>query len=105
MSAGDQVRDHSSVNDIARGVIAAALQPLDNTTSARIFNLRTGDTRPLREMVCSVIDELPLHIDLRLGARPYSSQIQHARENNSDGIRRRASGMRSWSWRELRFRR
>jgi UDP-glucose 4-epimerase len=73
MSAGDQVRDHSSVNDIARGVIAAALQPLDNTTSIRIFNLGTGDTRPLREMVCSAIDELGLDIDLRLGARPYSS--------------------------------
>ncbi len=73
MSAGDQLRDHSSVNDIARGVIAAALQSLDHTASARIFNLGTGDTRPLREMVRSVIDELGLNCDLRFGARPYSS--------------------------------
>jgi UDP-glucose 4-epimerase len=73
MSAGDQVRDHSSVNDISRGVIAAALQPLDNTTSAGVFNLGTGDTRPLRELVCSVIDELGLDIDLHFGARLYSS--------------------------------
>src|SRR5207237_4749657 len=73
MSAVDQLRDHSSVSDISRGVIAAALQPLDNTTLIRIFNLGTGDRRPLREMVCSVIDKLGLDIDLRLGARPYSS--------------------------------
>lgn len=73
MSAGDQVRDHSSVNDIARGVTAAALQSGDHTKSATVFNLGTGDTRPLRELVGSVIDELGLDSNLRLGARPYSS--------------------------------
>jgi nucleoside-diphosphate-sugar epimerase len=72
MSPGDQVRDHSSVNDIARGVIASALQSVGNSALARVFNLGTGDTRPLREIVRSVIDELGVDVDLRLGAKPYS---------------------------------
>jgi nucleoside-diphosphate-sugar epimerase len=72
MSPGDQVREHSSVNDIGRGVIAAALQPFDTTVSVRVFNLGSGDTRPLREVVSSVVDQLGLSVDLRFGARPRS---------------------------------
>jgi nucleoside-diphosphate-sugar epimerase len=72
MSGGDQVRDHSSVNDIARGVVAAAFFSLRDASAPRIFNLGSGDTRPLRELVSAVVKELGLKLDIRFGARPYS---------------------------------
>ncbi len=65
-----QVRDHSSVDDIARGVIAAALQADRDSFEAQIFNLGSGDTRELRTLVADVVDQLGLKVDLRLGARP-----------------------------------
>jgi nucleoside-diphosphate-sugar epimerase len=69
MSAGDQVRDHSSVDDIAVGVVATALAPAE-TRTPRVYNLGAGDTRTLRELVTSVIDQLGLKIDVQFGARP-----------------------------------
>jgi nucleoside-diphosphate-sugar epimerase len=71
MSSGEQVRDHSHVNDIARGVIAAALSDARHT-EPQIFNLGSADTRKLRDVVTAVVDQLGLDIDLRLGARPNS---------------------------------
>lgn len=68
MSAGDQVRDHASVDDIATGVVAAALRS-EASREQTIFNLGTGDTRTLRELVTSVIDQLGLNIDIKFGAR------------------------------------
>ena len=71
MSAGDQVRDHSSVDDIAAGVTAAALfRPAPRRPE--VFNLGAGDTRTLRELVTSVIDQLGLNIDIQFGARPHA---------------------------------
>ncbi len=70
MSAGDQVRDHAGVDDIAAGVIAAACAASDTQTSA--YNLGTGDTRTLRELVTSVIDQLDLNVDVAFGARPHA---------------------------------
>ena len=69
MSAGNQVRDHSSVDDIAAGVMSAALGPLE-TQATQAYNLGTGDTRTLRELVTSVIDQLGLNVDVEFGARP-----------------------------------
>ena len=69
MSAGDQVRDHSSVDDIAVGAIAAALAPAE-TRAPLVYNLGAGDTRTLRELVTSVIDQLGLKISVQFGARP-----------------------------------
>lgn len=74
MSAGDQVRDHASVNDIARGVIAAALGHSEHQSA--IFNLGSGDTRTLRELVISVTQDLNIDVDVRFGARPYSPHEQ-----------------------------
>jgi nucleoside-diphosphate-sugar epimerase len=71
MSAGDQVRDHASVDDIAAGVMAAALL-LPAARTPQIFNLGAGDTRTLRELVTSVIDQLGLNMDIEFGARPHS---------------------------------
>ena len=74
MSAGDQVRDHANVNDIARGVIAAALA--QSTDRLRVFNLGSGDTRTLRELVLSVKHALNINVDLRFGARAHSPHEQ-----------------------------
>lgn len=74
MSAGDQVRDHASVNDIARGVIAAAFAHSEQQPA--IFNLGSGDTRTLRELVLSVTQDLGIDVDVRFGARAYSPHEQ-----------------------------
>ena len=74
MSAGDQVRDHASVNDIARGVIAAAFAHSEQRPA--IFNLGSGDTRTLRELVTSVTQDLGIDVDVRFGARAYSPHEQ-----------------------------
>ena len=71
MSSGDQVRDHSSVDDMAAGVLAAALAGPE-TEAVQAFNLGTGDTRTLRELVTSVIDQLGLNVDVEFGARPHA---------------------------------
>ena len=71
MSRGDQVRDHASVNDIAGGVIAAALRP-DRKTTSGIFNLGSGDTRTLRDLVTSVTNELGLDVDIQFGSRAHA---------------------------------
>ena len=69
MSAGDQVRDHSSVDDIAAGIVAAAsLTSKSNALS--VYNLGSGDTRSLRDLVQSVIEQLQLKIEVRFGACP-----------------------------------
>ena len=75
MSAGDQVRDHSSVNDIARGVISAALLQSEDH-QVRVFNLGSGDTRTLRELVLSVVKMFRIDVDLRFGARAHSAHEQ-----------------------------
>jgi nucleoside-diphosphate-sugar epimerase len=66
MSAGDQVRDHASVDDIAAGIISSL------KAEPGIFNLGAGDTRTLRELVSSIVHELGLEIELRFGVRPYA---------------------------------
>ena len=73
MSTGDQVRDHSSVDDIAMGVTAAALQTAASR-KPQAFNLGAGDTRTLRELVTSVIDQLGLNIEIEFGARRRRSE-------------------------------
>jgi nucleoside-diphosphate-sugar epimerase len=74
MTSGEQVRDHAAVNDIARGVIAAALR--EDNERVRIFNLGSGETRSLRELVVDMVRALNLDVDLRFGARDLSPQEQ-----------------------------
>jgi len=69
MSTGDQVRDHSSVDDIAAGIVAAA-SLTSKTEPAAIYNLGRGDTRTLRELVEFVIEELQIKVEGRFGTRP-----------------------------------
>jgi nucleoside-diphosphate-sugar epimerase len=72
MTAGDQVRDHCAAADVARGVGQAILQPPGAADPARIFNLGSGDTKPLRSLVEAVIEELGLELALNFGGRPRS---------------------------------
>jgi UDP-glucose 4-epimerase len=69
MSTGDQVRDHSSVDDIAAGIVAAA-SLTNETEGAAIYNLGRGDSRTLRELVEFVIEELQIKVEARFGTRP-----------------------------------
>jgi UDP-glucose 4-epimerase len=71
MSKGDQVRDHSSVNDIARGVLAAACKR-ESSSEPQIYNLGSGDTRSVRELVGAVVEELHVDVEIQAGAIPSS---------------------------------
>lgn len=69
MSTGEQVRDHASVRDIARGVVAASLLPAP-ASKPRIFNLGSGDCRSLREVVLDVTKQLAVPVEIQFGERP-----------------------------------
>ena len=71
MSAGGQVRDHCHAQDIASAVVAAAMQQVSTEPPERIYNLGSGDTRTLRELVASVCDELGLDVKINFGASAY----------------------------------
>lgn len=72
MSTGDQVRDHSSVDDIAAGIVAAA-SLTSKKGPAAIYNLGRGDTRTLRRLVEFVIEQLHIKVQVRFGARPLAA--------------------------------
>ncbi len=70
LSAGEQVRDHCAVVDIARGVLLAATRKAAPTTTAEIFNLGSGRIESLRQLIEGVVAELNLQVKLNFGARP-----------------------------------
>lgn len=70
LSAGDQLRDHCAARDIAAGILAAMPSPSDSS-AARIFNLGSGSSTPLREVILQVVEELDLKLKLDFGARAY----------------------------------
>jgi nucleoside-diphosphate-sugar epimerase len=69
MSAGQQVRDFSAVQDVASAVVAcvtcAQRDPLE------VVNIGGGDSSTLEQLIRRVCRELELPIDLQLGAKPY----------------------------------
>jgi len=72
MSSGDQVRDHCSGEDIAGGILRAAFPKNPEAARSGIYNLGSGNTTPLREMLEEISAQLGLKADLRFGARPYA---------------------------------
>lgn len=70
LSSGEQVRDHCAVADIARGVALAATHCPPQSGGADIFNLGSGRTETLRQLVEQVVAELALEVKLNFGARP-----------------------------------
>jgi nucleoside-diphosphate-sugar epimerase len=83
LSPGDQVRDHCAGRDIAAGILAAA----ERVETAGIYNLGSGYTASLRQLLESVVEQLGLTVELRFGARGYApfepmhlvADITHAR--------------------------
>jgi nucleoside-diphosphate-sugar epimerase len=77
MSPGDQVRDHSAVQDIARGVLAAASLTRNHPQPLRVYNLGSGDTTSLKHLIQRLVSDLDLDLKLNFGARDYSPFEPH----------------------------
>lgn len=69
MTSGAQVRDHSAVGDIARGVVLATRRKQSGNAGPEIFNLGSGDETPLGELVRSVVADLGLDVPITFSAR------------------------------------
>jgi nucleoside-diphosphate-sugar epimerase len=65
MTSGTQIRDFCSVNDIARAVLLVIEH--EKSTLIDKFNLGSGRSLPLRDLVQQVCSELEIHADLQLG--------------------------------------
>jgi nucleoside-diphosphate-sugar epimerase len=70
MTSGIQVRDHCASSDIARAVCESILQETEVAEGARVFNLGSGSTLPLRPFVEEVVNDLGLDLKLSFGDRP-----------------------------------
>ena len=85
MTDATQIRDFCSVDDIARAVLLVIER--DKSTLIDKFNLGSGRSIPLRDLVGEVCSELEIHADLQLGKvpmHPYEpfhsvANIEHAR--------------------------
>lgn len=75
MTAGTQIRDFCSVNDIARAVLMVIERNPDNLIEK--FNLGSGDSLPLRDLVTQVCNELEITPDLRFGEVPMHPYEPH----------------------------
>lgn len=69
LSAGTQVRDHCSARDIADGIVRAMEAQRRQECGARIYNLGSGRTDPLRAVIEGVVADLDLEVELEFGAR------------------------------------
>lgn len=69
MTSGRQVRDHCAVEDIARGVSLGIGRRSAPGSEARVYNLGSGNTQPLRPLVEEVLAELGLKVELSFGER------------------------------------
>jgi UDP-glucose 4-epimerase len=68
LTAGTQIRDHTSARDIARGILAAA-ERSPASAAPRIYNLGSGSFVPVRDLVRGIADELGLQVELKFGAK------------------------------------
>lgn len=95
LTAGTQIRDFCSVDDIA----AAVVQVIENEQKPLIekFNLGSGLSLPLRSVIENVCDEVELKVDLVFGEsqmhpyEPYYSVANTARAEAQLGWRPRTS--------------
>ena len=70
LTSGRQVRDHCSARDIARGIITTLSQP-PPPGKAEIYNLGSGNTTRLRDLLEGLVAELGLRVTLNFGVRPH----------------------------------
>jgi len=71
LSACDQIRDFCSAKDIARAVIMA-LDSIPGTKNPMIFNVGSGRAVPLKQLICQIVEELAIPVQLNFGSRPYT---------------------------------
>lgn len=72
LSPGDQVRDHCAAADIAGGIIRAILRRDELGPGTQVFNLGSGSSVPLRQLIEDVVNQIGLDVRLRFGARDYA---------------------------------
>lgn len=70
VSPGNQVRDHCAIEDVAAGIVAAAVDRREEASG--IFNLGSGRDTILRQVVEEVIEDLRLKVEVNWGARAYA---------------------------------
>lgn len=78
LTPGLQVRDHVSASDVARGILAAMRHPPAPGKRPEIYNLGSGGTQSVRELVEDVVERLGIKVDLRFGSRqpgPYEPRF------------------------------
>ncbi len=71
LAPGDQVRDYCAAQDIADGIVRAALSGIDPMMAPRVFNLGSGRSLTLKILIERIVAELGLKVELRFGARRY----------------------------------
>jgi len=69
MSAGTQIRDFCAVQDVAEAVCLVLEQGMQ--PGRDVFNIGSGRSISLRDIVSSVCRELGLAVELRLGEKPF----------------------------------
>jgi nucleoside-diphosphate-sugar epimerase len=72
LTAGQQVRDFCTVQDVAEAVVTAVRRKSQCPTE--VFNIGSGVCATIRETVETVCRELGLAVDLQFGAQPYPPQ-------------------------------
>jgi UDP-glucose 4-epimerase len=72
LSPGDQVRDHCAAGDIAHGITQAVLMRRGLGAGTHVFNLGSGSTVCLKELVQDLVEQIGLDVRLNFGARDYA---------------------------------
>jgi nucleoside-diphosphate-sugar epimerase len=72
MSAGTQVRDYCAVQDVAEAVCMTLDRGAE--LGEALFNVGSGQSMPLRDIVDSVVQQLGLNVEVHHGDRPFQSQ-------------------------------
>ena len=75
MTTGTQIRDFCSVDDIARAVLMVIERKPESLIEK--FNLGSGRSLPLRDLVIEVCSELGIHPELRFGEVPMHPYEPH----------------------------
>jgi nucleoside-diphosphate-sugar epimerase len=72
LTGGEQARDFCAVQDVADAVVAFVRR--EPTCPLEVFNIGSGCSATIREIVEAVCRTLGLEVDLNFGAKPYPSQ-------------------------------
>jgi nucleoside-diphosphate-sugar epimerase len=73
LTKAEQIWDYMHVNDVAAGVVAAL-----DAGACGLFNLGSGQERPLRDIISMIRDAIDLSLPLGFGEVPYRpDQVMH----------------------------